>query len=173
MSNTLFGGACMTNHGAVVDECRRAFADNAPAWPAGLIRFLDQPPDPQRVFGWVLRCTRRLLAMLGESTPNLEEQLALLESYVNQRVDVAVIRKTLEWLWVQRSPHETAKTAVVQLFGALIRYREGDPYRHLSCTVSITMLVGAADNREQALEEVFQDFRDFVSDEERRTSRCT
>lgn len=163
----------MTNHGAVIDECRRAFADNAPAWPAGLIRFLDQPPDPQRVFEWVVRCTRRLLVMEGEFTPNLQEQLELLESYVNERVDVAVIRETMERLWVQRSPHETARTAVVQLFGALIRYREGDPYRHLCCTVSLTMLVGAAENRERALEEVLQDFRDFVSGQERRTSRCT
>jgi hypothetical protein len=55
----------------------------------------------------------------------------------------------------------------VQLFGALIRYREGDPYRHLSCTVSITMLVGMAGNQEQALDEVLRDFRDFVSEEER------
>jgi len=152
----------MTNHGAVVDECRRAFADNAPAWPAGLIRFLDQPPNPQRVFGWVVRCTRRLLEMLGESTPSLEKQLAVLESYVKDSVGVAAIWETLEQLWVQRSPHETAKTAVVQLFGALIRYRESDRYRHLACTVSITMLVDAAQSREQALEVVLQDFSAFV-----------
>ena len=148
----------------VVAECRRAFADEAPAWPAGLIRFLDQPPDVQRVFAWVVRCTRRLLMMLGEPASNLEKQLALLESYVNESVDVVVIRDTLERLWVQRSPHETVKTAVVQLFGALIRFREGYIYRHLAGTVSITMLVGAAQNREQALEVVLQDFAAFVSE---------
>jgi hypothetical protein len=161
------------NHDAVIDECRPAFANDSPAWPAGLIRFLDEPPDLQRVFAWVARCTRRLLVMLGESTPNLEEQLGLLESYVKESVDVAVIRETLERLWVQRSPHETAKTAVVQLFAALIRYREVGPYRHLCCTVSITMLVGAAADREQALQEVLEDFGDFVSEESGRTSRCT
>jgi len=74
--------------------------------------------------------------MLGESMPNLEEQLGLLESYIKESVDVVVIRETLERLWVQRSQHETAKTAVVRLFGALIRYRDGDPYRHLACTVT-------------------------------------
>jgi hypothetical protein len=117
----------MTNHDAFVDECRRAFAAHAPAWPAGLIRFLDQPPDLQRVFAWVIRCTRRLLVLLTASTPELEEQLTLLESYVRESAEVPVIRETLERLWVQRSPGETAKTAVVQLFGALIRYREGAP----------------------------------------------
>jgi len=100
--------------------------------------------------------------------PNLEEQLGLLESYVKDSFDIVVIRETLERLWVQRSPHEMAKTAVVQLFGALIRYLEGDPYRHLACTVSITILVGAAQNREQALEEVLQDFSAFVSEGNRR-----
>jgi hypothetical protein len=150
------------NHGAVVDECRWAFADNAPAWPAGLIRFLDQPPDLQCVFAWIIRCTRRLLEMLGEATPNLEQQLHLLESYVAEPVEVAVIRETLERLWVQRSPQETAKTAVVQLFGALIRYREENLYRHLACTVSITMLVAAAENPKQTLEVVLQDFETFV-----------
>jgi hypothetical protein len=167
----MFGGAGTMNYSAVVDECRRAFADDGPAWPAGLIRFLDQPPDLQRVFAWVVRCTRRLLVMLGEATPNLEEQLGLLEAYIKESVDVVVIRETLERLWVQRSPHETAKTAVVQLFGALIRYREGDPYRHLACTVSITMLVGAAEYREQALEVVLQDFGAFVSERDRRSHR--
>lgn len=153
----------------VLAECRRAFADKVPAWPAGLIRFLDEPPDVQRVFAWVVRCTRRLLVRLGEPTPNLAAQLALLESYVKEPVDVAVIRETVDRLWVQRSPHETAKTAVVQLFGALISYQEADAYRHLSCTVPITMLVRAAQNREQALEEVLQDFGAFINEEGSRT----
>ncbi len=153
------------NRAAVVDECRRAFADDAPAWPAGLVRFLDEPPDLDRVFAWVVRCTRRLLVVLGELTPSLVEELGLLESYVREAADVALIRETLERLWVRRSPHETAKSAVVQLFGALIRYREGDPYRHLCCTASITMLVGAAADRERALEEVLQDFSTFVVSE--------
>jgi hypothetical protein len=153
----------------VVAECRWAFADGAPAWPAGLIRFLDQPPDVQRVFAWVVRCTRRLLVMLGESTSNLKDQLALLESYVNEAGDIDNIRQTRDQPWVQRSPNETAKTAVVQLFSALINYREGHTYRQLGCTVSITMLVGAAENREQALEAVLQDFGAFVSEEGRRT----
>ena len=158
------------DYDTVVAECRRALADKAPAWPAGLIRFLDQPPDMQRVFAWVVRCTRRLLVMLGESAPSLAEQLGLLESYVKDCVDVAVIRETSERLWVQRSPHETAKTAVVQLFGALARYREGDIYRHLACTVSITMLVDTAQNPEQALELVLQDFGAFVGEGHRRTN---
>ena len=148
----------------VVAECRQVFAESAPAWPAGLIRFLDQPPDIHRVFTWVIRCTRRLLETLGEKTPILEQQLALLQLYVRETADVPVIRETLEWLWVLRSPHETAKTAVVQLFGALIRYRDGDPYRHLCCTVSITMLVAHARDRAQALEVVLQDFSAFVTE---------
>jgi hypothetical protein len=150
---------------AVIEECRRVFAAEAPAWPAGLTRFLDQPQDVRRVFAWVVRCTRRLLALQGEATPDLEKQLTLLESYVNDSVDVVDIQETLERLWVQRSPHETAKTAVVKLFSALISYRRGDPYRHLACTVSITMLVGAARNPAQALEVVLQDFSTFVSAE--------
>src|SRR5262249_25088314 len=101
----------------------------------------------------------------------LEEQLHLLESYVAESVDVAVIREAMERLWVQRSPHETAKTAVAQLFGALIRYREGDLYRHLSCAVPITMLVGATGNRKQALEAVLQDFGAFVSEGDCQPSR--
>jgi hypothetical protein len=154
----------MMNHDTVVDECRQAFVDGAPAWPAGLIRFLDKPPDMQRVFAWAIRCTRRLLVILGEFTPSLNEQLAMLESYVKECVDIVVIRETLERLWVQRSPHETAKTAVAQLFGSLIRYREGDTYRHLCCTVSITMLVDATKNREDMLEVVLKDFGSFVSE---------
>jgi hypothetical protein len=153
----------------VVAQCRWAFADGAPAWPAGLIRFLDQPPDLQRVFAWVVQCTRRLLSVLGESTPDIDEQLKLLESYIRESVDVVTIRETMEQLWVQRSPSATAKTAVVQLFGALMRYREAYIYRHLGCTVSITMLVGAAQNREQAFEEVLKDFGAFVAEEGRRT----
>lgn len=153
----------MTNVGVIVDECRQAFADNAPAWPAGLIRFLDQPPDAERVFGWVIRCTRRLLVMLEESTPNLEKQLARLETYVSEEVDAPIVQEALERLWGQRSPDETAKTAVVQLFGALIRYRERDCYRHLCCTVSLTMLVDTAGNREDALNVLLQDFNAYVS----------
>jgi hypothetical protein len=146
-----------------VDECRRAFAEEAPAWPAPLIRFLDQPPNLQRVFAWVLSCTRRLLALLEEATPNLDQQLALLQSYVENPPDIGVIRGTLEQLWVQRSPHETAKIAVVQLFGALIRYLESDTYRHLACTVSITILVDAALDRKWMFEIVIQDFMAVVS----------
>jgi hypothetical protein len=147
----------------VVEECRDAFADEAPAWPAGLIRFLDQPPDVVRVFAYVIGCTRHLLATLGEATPDLEQQLELLQSYVKESIEIAVVRETLGRLWVRRSPYETAKTAVVQLFGSLLRYREGNTYRHLACTVSITMLVGAAQDREQAFEAVLQNFIAFVS----------
>jgi hypothetical protein len=148
---------------AVIGECRRAFADGAPAWPAGLIRFLDKPPNVHRVFAWVVGCTRHLLSLVGEDSLALEEQLTLLESYVRDSADVAVIRETLELLWVQRSPHEAAKTAVVKLFAALIRYREGDEYRHLDCTASITMLVPEAPIPEQALEAVLDDFTRFVA----------
>jgi hypothetical protein len=123
---------------------------------------LDQPPDLRRVFGWVARCTRHLLALMGEFTPDLQEQLTLLESYVADSAELATIRDTLERLWVQRSPHETAKAAVVQLFGALIRYRQGDEYRHLGCTVSITMLVDAAPHPRQALAVVLDDFAYYL-----------
>jgi hypothetical protein len=147
---------------AAINECRRAFADGAPAWPAGLIRFLDNPPDVRRVFAWVVGCTRRLLLLLGEDSPVLENQMVLLESYVRDGAAVPIIRETLELLWVQRSPHETAKTAVLKVFAALICYRVGDPYRHLSCTASITMLVSEASNPEEALALVLQDFARFV-----------
>jgi hypothetical protein len=73
------------------------------------------------------------------------------EQYVATKTDVGTIRQTLEQLWVLRSPHETAKTAVVQLFGSLPRYREGFEYRHLACTTSIAMLVAKASDSEQAL----------------------
>jgi len=149
-----------------VTECKLAFADSAPAWPSPLIRFLDEPPDSHRVFAWVISCTRRLLDLLEESTPELERQLALFRSYVDESPNVEVIQDTLERLWVQRSPYESAKTAITKLFAALINYRERYEYRHLSCTASITVLVDTAVDREQAFLIVLREFASFVSDEE-------
>src|SRR5687768_7093317 len=142
------------DYNKAVAECMVAFASRAPAWPAPLIRFLDLPPDIRRVFGWIVRCTRRLLNSLGELTPELDRQLAMLWSYVEGTPDLSVVHETLERLWVLRSPHETVKTAVVQMFGSLLRYREHDTYRLLACTTSIAMLVDVAPDRERALEEV-------------------
>lgn len=150
------------SHVDAIAECRLAFADAAPAWPVPLIRFLDQPPDIRRVFVWIVRCVRRLLEFLGERTPELDGQIALFERYVSTAADIQTIRGTLEQLWVQRSPHETVKTAVVNLFGSLLRYREGYEYRHLACTTSIVMLVGEATAPDQAFDEVIRDFEAFV-----------
>jgi hypothetical protein len=153
------------SHLDAIVECRLAFADAAPAWPAPLIRFLDQPPDMRRVFGYVVRCVRRLLDLLGERTLELDEQVTLFERYVATTPDLLTVRQTLEQLWVLRSPHETAKTAVVQLFASLLRYREADEYRHLSCTTSIAMLVEAAPDPEQALAQVILEFEPFVGED--------
>ncbi len=101
--------------------------------------------------------------MLGERTPERDGQMAVFEHYVASTPDLQTIRGTLEQLWVQRSPHETVKTAVVNLFGSLLRYREGNEYRHLACTSSIVMLVREATVPEQAFDEVIRDFDAFVT----------
>ena len=101
--------------------------------------------------------------MLGQRSPELDEQVKLLEEFVETTPDVKTVRETLEELWVKRSPHETVKTAVVNLFGSLLRYRENYEYRHFACTTSIVMLVGEAADPGQAFEEVIRDFKAFVS----------
>jgi hypothetical protein len=100
---------------------------------------------------------------LGQRSPELDEQVKLLEEFVETTPDVKTVRETLEELWVKRSPHETVKTAVVNLFGSLLRYRENYEYRHFACTTSIVMLVGEAADPGQAFEEVIRDFKAFVS----------
>jgi hypothetical protein len=92
----------------------------------------------------------------------LEEQLALFAKYLAESAEVSVVQGTVDRLWVQRSPHETVKTAVVRLFTALIGYRAGGPYQHLPCMMPIAMLVRTSPDREQAFEAVIQDFLAFV-----------
>jgi hypothetical protein len=116
----------------------------------------------RRVFGWIVRCVRRLLDLLGQRTLDLDEQVTLLERYVAATPDLATIRESLEQLWVLRSPHETVKTAVLNLFGSLLRYREGYEYRQLACTTSIVMLVAEARDPRCAFDEVIRDFESFV-----------
>jgi len=152
------------SHVDAIAECRLAFADAAPAWPAPLIRFLDEPENVQRVFAWVVRCVIRLLEFLGQRTPELDEQIALFEGYVAKTANLQTVRDTLEQVWVMRSPHETAKTAVVRLFASLVRYRERSEYRHLECTSSIVMLLAVAPDPAKAGVEAIPEFEAFVRD---------
>lgn len=147
-----------------VAECREAFEHDHVMWPKILVEYLDQPPNEVRVFAWIVRCTRRLLQSLGENDPTLEEQLQLFETYVRDKREPAAITETVEQLWVQRSWTQTARTAVVQMFGALAYFRNGELHRHAACTVSIRMLVREAPNPREMMELVFVDFNEFVAD---------
>lgn len=132
------------------------------SWPVPLLRFLDQPPDDQRMFDWLCSAVGNLLTHFSRATPELDEAVAFARRAAAEAISTEQIEQRATSLWLRRGDG-LHFTAVAQLLFALSR---GDrAQRHMLAGASSTpiLLLEELESRDgEVFDRVIQHFIRYV-----------
>jgi hypothetical protein len=134
------------------------------SWPVPLLRFLDQPPDDQRMFDWLCSAVGNLLTHFDRAMPELDEAVGFACRAATEAISTEQVEQRAMSLWLRRGDG-LHFTAVAQLLFALSR---GDrAQRHMLAGASATpiLLLEELEPRDgEFFNRVIQHFTRYIDD---------
>ncbi len=147
----------------VIRQARESSARGDSLWPRPLILALE---GHRRGLSseWVIRCARVLLPRaVTDEREALAHDIESIAAYRSRHASREEIQRRAIEIWYNTPRRDAARTAVSNLYSAMAcPFEEGDIRHSLSMCVPILSFFRESERREELLEMVLADFRDFA-----------